>query len=236
MDILDLHNAWPDDFDFETDQICQTVFKPFIERQMHNLKAYDAKRPKNKTYVFHEHSQRVAKDVKATCEQLDLPENVANNMYWAALPHDIGKTRLPVTIWDKKEKPTEEEKKERRKHTLLGAQIVLEAFPGVDHPFKDLMVDLMIYHHEHLDGTGTHGKKAKDLSAPVRLLSIIEAFDGYSIWRTHFGDRDISPKGVFNKMRKEKGPDIFDMALLEAYADVKLKKNRPEQWQSQPTL
>lgn len=215
-------NCWPSDFDFATDKICQTVFKPFIEEQMAELREYDAQRPAGHTYIFHEHAARVAENIKRTCIFMGLGDTVANNLYWAVMPHDIGKKLLPVEIWDQEEKPSGQVKKFRRTHTLLGAQIVQEHFPDIDHPFKDLMIDIMRYHHEQMDGEGTHSIDAADLSAPVRLCAIIEAYDGWRIWRPHFADRDISPPGVLKRIREEKGDEIFDMELFEAFAEMKM--------------
>ena len=84
------------------------------------------------------------------------------------------------------------------------------------------MIDIMVHHHENMDGSGTHGITADQISQPVRLTAIVEAYDGYRIWRPHFGDRDISPAGVLKRMRKEKGADIYDMDLLAAFTEMKM--------------
>jgi HD-GYP domain-containing protein (c-di-GMP phosphodiesterase class II) len=153
---------------------------------------------------------------------MGLGDLVAENMYWAVLPHDIGKKLLPVEIWDQEEKPDGRIKQYRRTHTLLGVQIVVELLHDIEHPFKDLMIDIMAHHHEQMDGKGTQGVPAEQLSAPVRLAAIVEAYDGWRIWRPHYGDRDISPPGVLKRMREEKGAEIFDMELFEAFAEMKM--------------
>lgn len=215
---------WPDSFDFRTDEVCQSVFKPFINTHIKHLADYDSQRPDGHTYIFHEHSVRVAENVKRTCLHMGLSERIANNMYWAVLPHDIGKTQLPVEIWDRKEKPTEEEKSYRRTHTLLGAEIVQGAFADIDHPFKNLMTSMMLNHHEQLDGNGTHGLTGDEISTPVRLAAIVEAYDGWRIWRPHYGDRDISSAAVLKRMREEKGAAVFDMDLFKAFEEMKLNE------------
>lgn len=215
-------HSWPDTFDFDTDETCQTVFKPFIENEMAQLKAYDKERPNDITYIFHEHAQRVADNMKKTCLHMGFSDVVANNMYWAILPHDIGKKNMPLDIWDTDEKPQDSLKKYRRVHTLLGAQIVQEYFPDIDHPFKDLLIDVMANHHEQIDGNGTHGVAGDLLSPPIRLSAIVEAYDGWRIWRPHFEDRDISIPAVLERMRAEKGAEIFDMDLFESFAEMKM--------------
>jgi HD-GYP domain-containing protein (c-di-GMP phosphodiesterase class II) len=216
--------GWPDTFDFDTDQVCQKLFKPFIKEELASLRAYDDERPDEKNYIFHQHAARVAKDVKKTCLHIGLSEIVANNMYWATLPHDIGKRLLPIEMWDSEEKPSGALKKVRRTHTLLGVQIVSELFGDITHPFKALMVDIMAHHHEQLNGGGTLGLNSDKLSKPVRLAAIVEAYDGYRIWRPHFGDRDITPPAVIERMREEKGADIYDLDLLEAFAQMKINE------------
>jgi len=215
-------DTWPDNYDLCDDADIGVRIKGFIETQMAELTGYDQERPDGHTYIFHEHAARVAENVKRTCLHMGLGELVAENMYWAVLPHDIGKKMLPVDIWDQEEKPTGQMKAFRRTHTLLGAQIAEELLHDIDHPFKDLMIDIMCHHHEQMDGNGTLGVQGEDLSLPVRLCAIVEAYDGWRIWRPHYGTRDISPPGVLARMREEKGAEIFDMDLFESFAEMKM--------------
>lgn len=224
-------NDWPDTFDFEYDNTCRNLFRPFIREELASLRAYDDERPDNIHYIFHQHAARVAKDVKKTAQHLGLSEVIANNLYWAVLPHDIGKRLLPIDVWDTEEKPSGSLKQIRRTHTLLGVQIVNEAFPDIEHPFKNLMIEIMAYHHEQMDGNGTQGISAHQLSKAVRLCAIIEAYDGWRIWRPHFKDRDISAPAVLKRMRDEKGSEMFDMELFEAFAEMKMKEfNHKIEW------
>ncbi len=222
------HNNWPDHFDVRTDPVFQEQIKPFIENQMKLLEIYDRKRQAvhpDLKYIFHEHAERVANDTRKTCALLGLPENVQENMYWAMLVHDAGKRVLPIEVWDSPEKPTGEVMKFRRSHVDLGVEIVQEELGDLQHPFVDLMLDIMRHHHEKMDGTGEHNLPGDALSLPVRLACIVESYDGYTIPRPHFGDRDISPAAVLDKMRNEpdKGAKMFDMDLFDAFAAMKLK-------------
>lgn len=224
--IITLKNDWPDSFDFRTDPTCQALFKPFIQDVGAQLKAYDAQRPANITYIFHEHAVRVAGMVKNMCLHIGLNDTVAENMYWAVLPHDLGKTKLPVNIWDKKERvdKTHPDYAPRRTHTDLGVQIVETELAGISHPFKDLMLDIMKYHHERMDGKGHHKTPGEHLSAPVRLAAIVEAYDGSTIPRGHEQEtgRDTSPPGALARMRA-KGSAVFDMELFKPFEEMILK-------------
>lgn len=225
--------VWPTDFDVRTDEVFQKTIKPFIEKHLEELKDFDAQReawvkenlPADYKFIyrFHEHTFRVAEDIRNAALHMGLPENVAENLYWAMLPHDIGKKALPVDLWDMMEKPSEDIKAERRSHTDLGAEMARNDLPA-DHPFVKLMIDVMENHHEEIKGGGYHGRKGDQLSAPVRLACIVESFDGYSIFRPHFGARDISVPGVLKRMREEKGADLYDMDLFESFAAMKLEQ------------
>ncbi|MBU0799434.1 MAG: HD domain-containing protein [Alphaproteobacteria bacterium] len=223
--------VWPDQFDVRTDDVFQKTIKPFIEKQLAELKDFDEQReawtrdnlPADYKFIyrFHEHTFRVAEDMRAAALYMGLPENVAENLYWAMLPHDIGKKALPVDLWDMMEKPSQDIKDERRSHTDLGAEMARNDLP-TDHPFVQLMIDIMQNHHEEVGGGGYHGLTGDALSGPVRLACIVESFDGYSIFRPHFGNRDISVPGVLKRMRDEKGADLYDMDLFETFAEMKL--------------
>ncbi len=215
-------HEWPDYFDLQDTPKTEEIIKAFIQSQLDELKAYDALRPDGINYIFHEHASRVAGNIKKTCLYMGLGDLVAENMYWAVLVHDLGKRKLPVELWDSEEKPTGELKDQRRTHTDIGAEIIQRRLKDIEHPFKDLMLDIIINHHEHMDGSGFHGTHGSNLSKPARLASIVEAYDGWRIWRPHYGDRDISIPGVLKRMREEKGAEIFDMELFEAFAGMKM--------------
>ncbi|MAS87810.1 MAG: phosphohydrolase [Micavibrio sp.] len=225
---------WPTNFDFAQDEICQHTFKPFIESELKLLEEYDAQRPKDTNYIFHKHAPRVAEDVRDTCAHLGLAPHICENMYWALLPHDIGKRKLPLYLWDMKDKPTDDIRQLRRSHTDIGAEMVEKKFTDIDHPFKDLLIAIIHHHHEQMDGNGYLGLTGDQLSMPVRLAAIVESFDGYRVWRPHFGDRDISVEGVLKRMRNEKGASHYDMDLFEAFASMKLAQKSPSPKKSQP--
>ncbi len=217
-------SVWPDHFDLSSDPVFENQIKPFIENELKKQKEFHKLRPKDTTYIFHEHAVRVAEDMRKTARHMGMARHVCENLYWSTLPHDIGKRLLPADIWDTEEKPSEELKQLRRSHTKLGFQLVDEAFPDINHPLLGLIRDIMLKHHEMMDGTGYLGLSGDELSLPVRLACIIESFDGYQIWRPHFADRDISNTGVLKRMREEKGPAFYDMDLFEAFADMKIKE------------
>lgn len=233
-----LSSGWPDQFDVRTDPFCRARIKPFIDAQLELLRKCDDARvarqrqnPDNIppiTYRFYEHALRVADDVAQFCSALGLPENVQENMRLAMMAHDIGKHTMPIEIWDMTEKPEDAVKRMRRAHTERGVALVRAAFTGEDHPFIDLMTDIIAHHHEHMDGSGYLGLGADSLSLPVRVACIVESYDGYTIPRAHFDGRDVAPGAVIEKMRNEpgKGASMYDMALFDVFAHMKAEGAR----------
>ena len=83
----------------------------------------------------------------------------------------------------------------------------------------------MSNHHECLDGSGFQGKTEADLSDEVKIVCICDAFDGWSVKRPHFGDRDVSPPAVIDRMRHEKAGQ-FDEKLLNLFENIVAKGHK----------
>lgn len=205
----------------------EQIHRDFITAQMQNLAIYDALRPANHIYEFHLHSERVARSTQKLALAAGYTADMADTLYWATLPHDIGKMTLPVTIWDIDGKPNIEQKAERRTHTWRGSKIIRDNF-GKEcetSPFLTLMIDIMENHHEAMDGSGFLGKTGEQLSREVKMACICDAFDGWSIKRPHFNDRDVSPAGVIHRMETEKTGQ-FDPDLLDLFKQIQTGKDK----------
>jgi len=91
---------------------------------------------------------------------------------FAGLVHDIGKARIPVSILEKPGPLDASELAVMREHPQLGAE-ALAAAPGL----QPEMLDMVIHHHEYLDGSGyPHGLKAAEIADLVRIMTISDVF------------------------------------------------------------
>ncbi|MBU6234614.1 MAG: HD domain-containing protein [Alphaproteobacteria bacterium] len=197
------------------------LYTDFIKEELKRLEAYDATRPAGHVYEFHKHVARVARNMKLLALEMGLGEDRAETLYQAALLHDAGKRLLPVGIWDMHNKPDTATKNLRRQHTHKGVEIINDMFGQDTHDeFLDLVRDLALNHHEAMDGSGWLGRKGNQLSLEARMLCICDAFDGYSVWRPHYGNRDITPAGVIQRMAVEKAGQ-FDPDILKVFSKVK---------------
>jgi putative nucleotidyltransferase with HDIG domain len=106
----------------------------------------------------------------AFAQPLGMREDDQRRLTRAALLHDVGKAFIPVAILDKPGKLTAEEMGVIRQHPRLGYD-VLAAEGG----FPPEMLDVVLHHHELLDGTGyPHGLCGDQISDIVRLTTIVD--------------------------------------------------------------
>src|SRR5580700_5583200 len=150
----------------------------------------------------------------AFAQHLGMREDDQRRLARAALLHDVGKAFIPVAILDKPGKLTDEELSEIRKHPRLGYD-VLAAQGG----FPPEMLDVVLHHHEFLDGTGyPDGLSANEISDIVRLTTIVDIYAAlieqrpYRVPFTH--------AKAFSMMEKMDGK--IDQHLLHAFRPVTL--------------
>src|ERR1700731_970436 len=106
----------------------------------------------------------------AFAQHLGMREDDQRRLARAALLHDVGKAFVPVAILDKPGKLTDEEMRVIRMHPRLGYD-ALAAEGG----FPPEMLDVVLHHHEFLDGTGyPNGLRGDQLSDIVRLTTIVD--------------------------------------------------------------
>jgi putative nucleotidyltransferase with HDIG domain len=108
----------------------------------------------------------------AFAQHLGMREDDQRRLTRAALLHDVGKAFVPVAILDKQGKLTEEEVAEIRQHPRRGYD-ALAAQGG----FPPEMLDVVLHHHELLDGTGyPNGLAGNQISDIVRLTTIVDIY------------------------------------------------------------
>jgi HD-GYP domain-containing protein (c-di-GMP phosphodiesterase class II) len=160
------------------------------------------------------HSLFVTGFAVAFAQHMGMREDDQRRLTRAALLHDVGKAFLPVAILDKPGKLTEEEMGEVRKHPRLGYD-ALAAQGG----FPPEMLDVVLHHHEFLDGSGyPDGLRGDRISDIVRLTTIVDIYSAlvearaYRVPFTH--------AKAFATMEQMK--DKLDPHLLQAFRPVTL--------------
>jgi putative nucleotidyltransferase with HDIG domain len=108
----------------------------------------------------------------AFAQHLGMREDDQRRLTRAALLHDVGKAFIPATMLDKQGKLSEEEIAEIRQHPCRGYE-ALAAQGG----FPPEMLDVVLHHHELLDGSGYPNRLSGDqISDIVRLTTIVDIY------------------------------------------------------------
>jgi HD-GYP domain-containing protein (c-di-GMP phosphodiesterase class II) len=116
-------------------------------------------------HMFH-HSLRVAGLFEMYWDGIEITENARIVALRSVLLHDIGCIHIP----------REQLNEPHERHTLIGIEILSSMIKE-----GRIDKDLILYHHENLDGTGfPFGMNWKGLSPMVRSLRIVDDFDVWS--------------------------------------------------------
>lgn len=104
---------------------------------------------------------------------LKFPAHKLVQLAQGALLHDIGMTKIPQAILEKKGSLSPEELKTMRTHTLHAFKIITKVFK-----YPNEVGLIALYHHERWDGKGYPKQLAgKDIPLSARIVSVADAFD-----------------------------------------------------------
>ncbi|WP_044915030.1 HD-GYP domain-containing protein [Butyrivibrio sp. WCE2006] len=140
----------------------------------------------------HGHSARVADYARRIAVEQGKTEKECDEIYYAALLHDVGKIGIPDDIIAKSSRLTDEEYEEVQQHVSIGEEILssITEFPYLSIAAK--------YHHERYDGTGYPDKLAgENIPEIARIISVADAYDVMTSKRKY---RDAGPQ---EKVREE---------------------------------
>jgi HD-GYP domain-containing protein (c-di-GMP phosphodiesterase class II) len=141
------------------------------------------------------HSRQVAALAATACEQAGLPPAEVVRARRAALVHDLGRTAVPNSIWDKPAGLTRAEFDRVRLHPALTEQMLRRAGS------LDTLNPVAACHHERADGSGyVKGLTSAQLSASARILG---AADRYQAMTQHRAHRPaLSPEAAAAELRR----------------------------------
>jgi PAS domain S-box-containing protein/putative nucleotidyltransferase with HDIG domain len=126
------------------------------------------------------HQKRCAIMASKLGEELGLEKEKIEWLHFGALLHDIGKVAIPGTILSKPGQLTTEEWALLRSHAKRGHELLQ------DINLPDFVTDMILYHHERLDGSGyPFGISGDKLSLEVKILSICDVVEAMSSHRPY---------------------------------------------------
>lgn len=156
------------------------------------------------------HSQNVAHLSKKIAEAMKLSKEKVNQIYYAGLVHDIGKTLIGNEIINKNGKLNQNEYEVIKKHPTYAYKALLKS--------KELnhIANIVLQHHERIDGKGYPlGLEGEDILVESRIISIADAYDAMRSDRPY--RKALKDVEIFDELRKNSGKqfdkEIVDMAI-----------------------
>ena len=183
----------------EAERTVSAMFEQTAEALANAIDAKD-------TYT-HGHSKRVAALSRQIAKEAGFPEKDCDQVYFAALLHDVGKIGVSDEIINKVGKLTDEEFAQVKLHPILGYQILssIKQSPSLSIGAH--------YHHERYDGKGyPDGLSGEDIPEIARIIAVADAYDAMSSNRSY---RDkLSQKSTRDELMKGIGTQ-FDPRFAE---------------------
>ncbi len=150
----------------------------------------------------------------AYAQHLGMREEDQRRLTRAALLHDVGKAFIPVPILDKVDGLNATEHAVMQTHPKLGySNLVAQG------GFPPEMLDVVLHHHEYLDGTGyPDGLRSDEISDIVRIITIVDTHADFI--QTRASRPGMTSAQSFAAMEKMDGK--LDSHLLQAFRPVAL--------------
>ena len=145
-----------------------------------------------------------------------LDYDFIHNLQQACLLHDIGKTSIPDSILLKPGKLTREEFDEVKKHTTIGAEMLLQTIPRLaSSGIFQMAMDIALLHHERWDGKGyPNGLKGDEIPLSAQIVAICDVYDALRSIRPY--KPALAHDESMLEIRRECGTQ-FNPALCDAF-------------------
>ena len=141
------------------------------------------------------HSRQVAALTAAACERAGLPPAEVRRARRAGLVHDLGRTAIPNSIWDKPGPLTRAERDRVQLHPALTEKMLRRA--GA----LDALNPVAACHHEKADGSGYFkGLTSHQLSPAARILGAADRYQAMTQRRAH--RPPMSPEAAAAELRR----------------------------------
>jgi len=143
------------------------------------------------------HQKRVAELACAIGREIGMDDNSVDGLRLAGILHDIGKISVPTEILVRPGKLTDTEFELIKRHAEVGAEIL----GAID--FHWPVSDIVLQHHERLDGTGyPQGLKGDEIRIEAQILGVadvVESMGSHRPYRPSLGIEEALKEIVAHK-------------------------------------
>ncbi len=155
----------------------------------------------------HGHSTRVADYSVQIARALGKSERECEQIYYAALLHDVGKIGVPDDIINKDGRLTDEEFAQIKLHPVHGNNILSRISES---PYLSIGAN---YHHERYDGRGyPAGLRGEHIPEIARIIAVADAYDAMTSNRSY---RSAIPQHIVKEELLKNSGTQFDPAFAK---------------------
>ena len=149
----------------------------------------------------------------------DLSEKDVYLITTASSLHDIGKVGVDSAILNKPGKLTPEEFEQVKKHTLIGAEMIMNIGEFRNEPLVRYAHDICLYHHEKYDGKGyPKGLIGDEIPIAAQVVALADVYDALTAKRV-YKDAYSAEEAVQMIVDGECGK--FNPLLMECLLDIR---------------
>jgi putative nucleotidyltransferase with HDIG domain len=160
-----------------------------------------------------EHSLRVAAISRRVGLRQGLSSEELEVLEMGCLIHDIGKVAIPDDILLKPGRFNNIDRQIMNMHPTIGARYLATRYPD------DRVTEIVLYHHERLDGSGyPEGLKGDDISPMVRIVSVADIYEALIAKRPY--KSPISGIQAIEVLKDEARKGRLDQNVVEALEEV----------------
>ncbi len=154
------------------------------------------------------HQRRVARLAAAIGAEMGLPPDKVDGIRYAGMIHDIGKISVPAEILSKPMRLSAPEMGLVRTHSQSGADILSD----IDFPWP--IAEIVLQHHERLDGSGyPAGLEGDEILVEARSLGVADVVDAAASHRPYRPARGID--AALEELVAERGT-LYDPSAVDA--------------------
>ena len=163
------------------------------------------------------HQQRVAWLCVKIARALGKSTDFIRGLEMGAMIHDIGKIHIPGEILNRPGKLTEHEKGMIKTHSMVGYEVVKD----LEFPWP--IADMILQHHEWLDGSGYPGGSINGAIIPeARIIAVADVLEAMTTHRPYRPARHIS---IGMKELQDHSGSAYDAEVVEACLGICSKKS-----------
>jgi putative nucleotidyltransferase with HDIG domain len=157
----------------------------------------------------HDHSFRVAAYATVIARRMGFDSERLDDLWGAALLHDLGKLESAPEILYKAAALTKSEYHDMKEHVQRGVDLVRPVRGALGR-----IIPIILAHHDKFDGSGYHPTRGEEIPLEARIIAVADVYDSLVSDRPY--RKAMSPLDAKEMIQKGSGTE-FDPVAVQAF-------------------